>query len=528
MRKTLLAGTAILGSASGALAQMEAAPGVFQSQGQMAMPWAGGPAPNNNNNAWGTAQPTGTKVPAPGTVVIRLNGRVYVEGDAGFSNIMSIPAGVYSGATTASTSTAGTVTGTAVHLTPAATSPTNYKQNPISISSFLRLYPAVDGMATNGMRYGASAEIRENFMGGNSLSAGNNYALAGGGAISAGSGAASASGVSSGQTLYVRRAFAYFGSDQMGIVRVGNGDGLIGLYDAAGIFTGQGTYDGGIGGLNDAALQATLSNNFLTSEFYLSGSGIEYGNTKAVYLTPSFFGFDFGLQYDPNMGNGFSSGGVTASPYQLGYCSAAGPDCINVTSGTDGTRVVNRFGFGVRYNGTFAGLTLRGFGVYELSGKESTAPLTFGTGAKTYKGFYDGQSFFNGGLAATYLGVTAAVDGTIGRMNPSNDGLVPQGAKETMGIIGTLMYANGPFTVGTSAFTLDWFGSPTLSGISQRHEAALAIGAAYAIAPGITFGAEYQYVLKHQGDFDFVTGANDGAYNTIKAQGVTLATIVSW
>src|ERR1700712_6105159 len=92
MRKLLLASAAILG-ATGGLASARAP--ANQNQGQYAGPYGAGPAANNNNNAWGIANtPTGgaaagplstiyapnvNAVPAPGTVVIRLNGRV--EGD---------------------------------------------------------------------------------------------------------------------------------------------------------------------------------------------------------------------------------------------------------------------------------------------------------------------------------------------------------------------------------------------------------------------------------------------------------------
>ena len=92
MRKLLMASAAILG-----------APAVWPSprrrrnpnQGQLAAPYGAGPAANNNNNAWGIANtPTGSAaagplstiyapnvdaVPAPGTIVIRLNGRVEVD-----------------------------------------------------------------------------------------------------------------------------------------------------------------------------------------------------------------------------------------------------------------------------------------------------------------------------------------------------------------------------------------------------------------------------------------------------------------
>src|SRR4051812_49028258 len=104
MRKILLASAAILAATGSlALAQTAANP----SQGQLAAPYGAGPAANNNNNnnnnnAWGIANtPSGSsaagslstvyapnvnKVPAPGTVVIRLNGRVEVDVGAAFTS----------------------------------------------------------------------------------------------------------------------------------------------------------------------------------------------------------------------------------------------------------------------------------------------------------------------------------------------------------------------------------------------------------------------------------------------------------
>ena len=96
MRKLLMASAAILGATSTlALAQAPIAP-AGATQGQYAGPYGAGPAANNNNNAWGIANtPTGSAaagalsgsiyspnviaVPAPGTVVIRINGRVETD-----------------------------------------------------------------------------------------------------------------------------------------------------------------------------------------------------------------------------------------------------------------------------------------------------------------------------------------------------------------------------------------------------------------------------------------------------------------
>lgn len=512
MRKTLLASAAILG-ATGAAAFAQSPPNPMQ--GQYAAPLLGGPAANNNLNAYGTAQPGAAPAPAPGTVIIRLNGRVYTAIDYDVGTVSVLPAGA-NGAGSAA-----------------------YKINPIKIGAWMRLYPGVDAMATNGLRYGAAIEIRQNFEGGNSLSgnltpttASTSPAGAGGAlttlgnAISTGTTAASSSGIDSAQTLFTRRAFVYVGSDQTGIVRIGQADGLIGIYDGAGVFTGQ-NFDGGIGGLNSGGgQQSQMPNDTLSTWPFLSGNGIEYDSVKIVYLSPSFFGFDFGLQYDPSSDNGFQNS-ATSDPYAIGPCGAAGANCASTTSGIDGTKIINRFAGGVRYNGTFGGFGLQGYAVYTVSGHES-APAA-AAAPNPVKVLYEGESFFNGGLAGSYMGFTLAGDMTIGSMNSGNDGPLAKGSVQTKGAIATLSYANGPLSAGISGMVVDWQGVPNLVGISQRHEAAIAIGGAYKLAPGLTMALEYQYDQKHQGGFNFITSASgSGAYNTIKSQGLTFATIVSW
>src|ERR1700742_1377926 len=143
MRKLLMASAAILGATNSlAVAQVATAP-AGATQGQCAGPYGAGPAANNNNNAWGIANtPTGSAaagglsgsiyapnvnaVPAPGTIVIRLNGRVEVDVTANFT---SVDVG---------------------HN--AAGAPNGYKLNPLGVSTYMRLYPGFDGLAANGLR----------------------------------------------------------------------------------------------------------------------------------------------------------------------------------------------------------------------------------------------------------------------------------------------------------------------------------------------------------------------------------------
>jgi hypothetical protein len=523
MRNILLASAAILG-ASGVGAFAQAPPN--QLQGQYAAPLLGGPSANNNNNAFGTAVPGASLAPAPGTVVIRLNGKVYAGVDLSYATGLSTPAGTIAAAGTAPANANG------------------YKLNPVGIDSFLRLYPGIDGMATNGLRYGAGVEIRENFEGGNSFSVSSSPISATSVVTTLPSGSAtsgtasSASGNSSSETLFVRRAFAYIGSDQTGIVRLGQQDGLISIYDATGIFT-TGSWDGGIGNINNAGVQAATPNQYLITWGWLSGNGTEYGDNKIVYLSPSFYGVDVGFEYAPNMGNSFSNS-ATSDPYAVGPCNVASANCINVTSGTDESRWINRWGFGARFIETFAGATVQGYADYTLSGhaQNPTAvqagPTHLTTGSGGLK--YDGQSFFNGGLAASYLGFTINGDVTAGRINGSN-GLDPTGGVPMHAELGAISYAIGPFSVGALAGIEDSQGSANLVNTSQRHEFAVAFGGAYRIAPGINLCLEYQYEQRHQGDFNFntnvsgpvaATGASGTSGNDIRAQGISFATIINW
>src|ERR1700733_2898860 len=128
MRHLLLTGAVILEARSFVAIGQN---GPNQIQGQYVGPLMGGPAPNNNNNTFGTAQPGAAVTPAPGTVGIRLNGRVYAEADLTYGSGLQSSAGTISNG--------------------AATNATGYKLNPVGVASFLRLYPGIDGMASNGL-----------------------------------------------------------------------------------------------------------------------------------------------------------------------------------------------------------------------------------------------------------------------------------------------------------------------------------------------------------------------------------------
>jgi hypothetical protein len=522
MRKLLMASAAILG-ASGGLAHAQLQAGA--SQGQYAGPYGAGPAANNNNNAWGIANtPTGSAaagplstiyapnvdaVPAPGTVVIRLNGRVEVDVGAMYSNLNT---GVNANGT-----------------------PSGYKVNPVGVASYMRLYPGFDGMAANGVRYGAAVELRENFQAGNATNFGTTGATA-----------TSPSTNSSLETVFVRRAFTYLASDQAGLVRFGQTDGVIGLFDNC-IFTSA-CWDAGIGNFNGGPNQGFGVQGAAVPFVWLAQAGAEYDNNKVVYLSPQFFGFDFGVQYAPNMGNTDQGGGVGAG------CGQAGATCINVSSGADATRWINQVGAGLRFQQTFGAVDVKLYGFYETSGKENLTTNPFATTGQARTGAtlpglrgqatavasaanvpYDDLSFYKAGAAFTAFNVTAAIDYIGGAVNGQLN-LRPQGGVNENAILTGLTYANGPITLGLEGGIVESQGDARLVGISQRHEYEIAFGGNYKLAPGVQLVGEYMYQYRHQGGFDFATGSV-GAGATLTKAGSTrdaqsnsflFATVLTW
>ena len=535
MRKLLMASAAILGASSGlAFAQTPANP----AQGQLAAPYGAGPAANNNNNAWGVANtavgsaaagplstsiysPNVDAVPAPGTIVIRLNGRV----EAGVvANFTSADRGLNANGT-----------------------PNGFKINPVGIYSYARLYPGFDGMAANGLRYGAAIEIRENFETGilTPNLGGTSTGLNAAGTAFAGQGSlTSASGNTSAQTLFVRRSFTYLAADKIGIVRIGVTDGVVGLFDNC-IFSSS-CWDGGVGtfqGGYQATTAIAAAGGGGSSWPWLAQAGNEYGNNKIVYLTPQFFGFDFGVQYAPSMGNALSNNAQT-DPNRATACNQASATCISVTSGDNPTRWYNQVGVGGRYQQTFGAVDLKAYGYYETAAKEQLTTGAYSAavaGTQAFRGAnvlairYDNLNFYQAGLAVTAANLTAAVSYIGGRYN-GQISMVPTGGAPENALLYGLTYANGPLTAGIDLGVIDSQGDARLTKTSQRHEVEFGFGGAYKLAPGVQLVAEYQYVQRHQGGFDFNTGAlgnqsGAGAGSSTRdahGQGMLFSTVLTW
>ena len=123
----------------------------------------------------------------------------------------------------------GTATGTVNPITGQGTATGTNKQANYTFGSYMRLYPGFDGLSANGLKYGASVEIRQD-----------NTSGAGGGQF----GSISNSNRARGE-LYVRRSWGYLGTDQLGTIRLGSTDQPSSLY-MTGSF--ENFNDGGVNG----------------------------------------------------------------------------------------------------------------------------------------------------------------------------------------------------------------------------------------------------------------------------------------
>ena len=252
-----------------------------------------------------------TATPAPGTVTVRLNGRVrfyaaYIE-DRDADNSFAV---------------AGSTS----------------KQANYTFGEYGRLYPGFDGLAANGLKYGASLEIRQDQSSG-----------AGGGSFGSISQANRAR-----SALYFRRIWGYMGTDKLGTIRLGAVDSASSTY-----------MTGNFENFNDGGLNGDVPGLFSQSTIItwpFADVGNLYTTSKAVYLSPQFFGFDFGVSYEPNSGNvsiQSSCGGgsfVGSSFISAGSSGNSGPGCDRLSSSAsnvESARRRNTFDGLVRYRGTF-------------------------------------------------------------------------------------------------------------------------------------------------------------------------------
>ena len=376
---------------------------------------------------------SGQSFPTPGTVTVRLNGRFRAYGGVIDQN----QARTSNFAVGAAQATASTQNAAGQNI--ASTTTFNQGLNKVSnygAFTYARLYPGFDGVATNGLKYGASLEIRQD----------NNFG--------AGGGVANGSVTGSNRTrdlLYFRRQWGYLGTDKFGQIRIGAADNPASLF-----------LTGSFENFNDGGLNGDLP-GFLPGNLALAWPFADVGNiyatTKIVYLSPQFFGVDFGLSYEPTTGAGGGDNGAGCGPSPAfgtvanGGNGVATPGCdfLSSTSTADYARRKNTYEGLVRYRGTFGPVGLAATASYTGSGRVLDSGVV-GSATNPARYRLEDLSVFDFGLAATFSGFSVGGNYQFGRYNVPGGGgyggLLAKGQPNSSAFVVGASYTVGPVIVG--------------------------------------------------------------------------------
>jgi predicted porin len=385
------------------------------------------------------SSPVFTSHISPGSVVVRLDGRV-----SWFAGVSGYTGQSYKGT----------------------------KDAAFSFGSYIRLYPGFDGVAANGLQYGAQAEIRENAE------------------PSAFSGAST-------ETLYVLREFGYIGLPKAGLVRFGQQEGALSLFDT-------GRFESGPESFDDGGWNGDIQNFFVNSSarpvYPFTWTNNLRTTDKIDYISPTFSGLSVGLSFEPNQD----------------AANDTDPD-VSEPGAADLRR--NTLELGARYK-----LALDGFGLNLSGGYLTAAPVANSDGANKYQDMSVGSV----GATVTYAGLTFGGNAKFGNMNGTYEP-TPDGGKDAVGFLAGAVYDIGQLSVGGSYFLYDDQGnysSPKTEG--QEQNIGVAAGATYILTPGVKLFASYLYGTRHQGGYDYLSGKADSANNSTQAQVFAIGTWLYW
>jgi predicted porin len=445
-----------------------------------------------------------TASPAPGTVTVRLNGRFRFYAYGAFDKDVD-------------NNTAGSTAGNSTTALTGSNKQTNF-----GFAEYTRLYPGFDGVAANGLKYGASVEVRQD-----------NSAGAGGGAFGGVSGRNNSRGA-----LYLRREWGYLGTDQLGTVRLGSTDQPSSLY-MTGNFENfdSGGINGDVPGISGNALM----------NWPFADVGGYYTTNKAIYLSPQLYGFDFGVSFEPstanvNVGSGCGTGTVGSNTQSI-----SGPGCDRLASSpfnSEAARRKNTFDGLIRYRGSFGG-----FGVAATAGYmggshvADNSAFAYNNDPRTVQATnptkynYDGISVGDFGVALTYAGFSVGGKYQFGRFNGQGINPVPKGAADGEAALVGASYTFGPMVVGAHALYYKSAGDLTNAVFGRvRTERGIAAGGTYSLAPGVSLFLSYLWNERKQNGYNFVTGqgvtaaapGGNAGSNKIQAQLIYFGTAFSW
>ena len=303
------------------------------------------------------------------------------------------------------------------------------QRNDFRTESEINLY--VDGVAANGMRYGALFELQMDAM-------------------------SSTAGTGTGVDYDELYGFVKGGWGELRFGQEDSAASLMQIRRPSTLWMGD----------SDAWDEFVASSGYI-----LAGVGDGNDATKIIYLSPQFMGFDAGISYAPNRFEGEQSNIPTSTTnYQR-----------------DRTGLENEISAALRYRGTFGDVGVGASFVAQFADAASQSATGITLAA-------EGQNIttYAAGLLLRAYGFAVGGDYTWGnyRTTPAN-GTILQGTDGSSQWSAGITYTIGALSVGGqySQGTQDNAGS-----VSDRTQTYMGLGVAYVLAPGMTLFANYNQI----------------------------------
>ena len=302
------------------------------------------------------------------------------------------------------------------------------------ISTNAEVHVFVNGKAANGLTYGAVIEINFDQQEGRSI----DQTRASTGKTTAG----------------LDEAYAFIAMPQLGQIRFGDEDGPMGGLMNAGFITNFGT--GGIFGEWEDFVTRQRGARTQTTPGGLGDS------SKIIYLSPQFFGFDFGASFSPNYNDGADTGcnnNVSSLFCDRSY-AATGASAFGIPgAGPAIAARRNEYQLAARWRGSFGGVGLAIAGGYigSTAKRELTAanivsvnPAAPGViPAGTQHRVFNNLNVWQIGAQATAYGFTIGANWTYGDANYFWGNTFRGDRPMNQYTVG-LSYTAGPFTIGAN------------------------------------------------------------------------------
>lgn len=308
----------------------------------------------------------------------------------------------------------------------------------IDFKNEVEVVVTVAGKAANGLAYGAVIEIQND-------------------------------GVS-GSTLDLDEAYVFVGTPTLGQIRFGEEDSAANILQVR----HPSLLGGGADGDWDDGLVANRA-GITGSPSLIAGFGNGGDATKIIYLSPQFAGFDFGISYSPNRGEGDrmdTTAGSSATP----------------VAQRDATGLTNELTVALRYRGSFGGVGIASsFGYMQAEGARGTAAVPALATTAPANADMHAYSF---GLTLSAFGFTVGGEYTWGQYSgtvsaaPTTKVNQDDSSHFALGVT----YTTGALSIGAFYGEAE---QDTNAVVAKRNQTVWGLSALYNLAPGLDAYATY-------------------------------------